>query len=191
MSDDNPLRVGGLGLYSLGSNPDELEAMTVLSGQCSDISLKTAIFTSSRSGTFSWIKSASPTASSMFAANVTRSGLAPSLRPFCTMVGQMVSMFSRNRSSAPGAGSVMLTSKPWARARMVHPVPITPPPTNPTLLMLSLPLNAMVRSPMSVVLCFRSLAHKEAQKAAHGQATDGFTESAIMEILRSHPDRDS
>ena len=110
-------------------------------GACSPISRRTSIFTSSRSGTFSCTKSAPLTACSMEETKSRRSGLAPSASPACSMIGQALSIASRKCASAPGAGSVTLTSSPWARQRIDHPVPITPPPTRPTRWMSSRPLN--------------------------------------------------
>ena len=130
----------------VGRRPDELDAITASGETCAVTSRITAILTSSRSGTFSCTKSASTTASSMLDAKVSRSWLAPSASPSPSIVGHTVAMFSRKCSSAPGAGSVTLTSSPCARQRTDHPVPITPPPTNPTRSMLLRPLNAMICS---------------------------------------------
>ena len=112
--------------------PDELDASTTSGRAAASSTANSACLTSSRSGPFSWTKSASATASAGSAVNVSRSGEAPSTNPIRSSVGQCAATSARSRSSAPGAGSVATTWRPRARKCAAQLAPITPVETTAT-----------------------------------------------------------
>src|SRR5262249_25096402 len=90
---------------------------------------------SMRSGALSWMKSAFAPSSSIVLTKRRRPIAAPGFRPTRVRAGQALATLSLIAFSAPGAGSLAMTSSPWARQRAAQPLPITPPPTMPTVLM--------------------------------------------------------
>lgn len=95
--------------------PDELDAMIASGGVASSMSANSPTFSSGRSGAFSWTKSASATASRMSGVNRRRSGEVPGSAPSAAAASHAPATYALSASSAPGAGSVAVTSKPRAR----------------------------------------------------------------------------
>ena len=115
------------------------------------ISAKRLHFNSVTSGAFSWIKSALATAFFKSASKARFSRDEVSARPDFRRVGQVCSIVSLKRFSAPSAGSDATTFKPWARQRRIQPLPITPVPTQVIFLIL-LSLCLIVSPPYEVTM---------------------------------------
>src|SRR5262245_12942879 len=113
----------------VGSSPEELEAMIVSDLAARETLASRPRFRSSFSGALSWMKSASATAFSRSGSKPRRCWLAPGARPTRSSAGQALATLARSLPSAPGAGSVATTSRPWARQRAAQPLPITLVPT--------------------------------------------------------------
>src|SRR5882757_7209321 len=109
--------------------PDELEARIVVSGVSASMSANNLILKSGLSGPFSWTRSTFLSASLNLAVNDRRSFEAPEDSPNCSRAGQALSIYSRRFSSAFGAGSVAITSRPCARNSAAQLAPMTPVPT--------------------------------------------------------------
>src|SRR5215510_16361138 len=109
--------------------PDELEAMIESTGVASSMSANNLILKSTRSGPFSWTKSACDRASFILVVKLRRSRDAPGERPILVSDGHASSTYLRRFASAFGAGSVAMTSNPRARYCAAQLAPITPVPT--------------------------------------------------------------
>src|SRR5580698_6839158 len=109
--------------------PDELEARIVVSEVSASISANNLILKSGLSGPFSCTRSTSLSASLNLAVNDRRSFEAPENSPICSRAGHALSIYSRRFSSALGAGSVAITSRPRAKNNAAQLAPMTPVPT--------------------------------------------------------------
>src|SRR5260370_28670059 len=77
---------------------------------------------------FSWTRSTPSSASLNLVVNERRFFEAPEDSPNCSRAGQALSIYSRRFSSAFGAGSVAITSRPCARNNAPQLAPMTPVP---------------------------------------------------------------
>src|SRR6516225_10525802 len=87
-----------------------------------------------RSGPFSCTRSAPETAAARSVVKDRRPHDDGDGAPRRCSAGVARCTYSRSRSSAPGATSVAVTSRPWARKRAVQLAPITPVPITATRL---------------------------------------------------------
>src|SRR5258708_37075321 len=109
--------------------PDELEARIVVSGVSASMSANNLILKSGLSGPFSWTRSTPSSASLNLVVNERRLFEAPEDSPNCSRAGHASSIYARKFSSAFGAGSVAITSRPCARNSPAQLAPMTPVPT--------------------------------------------------------------
>src|SRR5579859_3790275 len=84
---------------------------------------------STRSGPFSWTKSALASASARSEVKLRFACDAPAESPSRSSGAQALATNSRSRPSAPGAGSVATTCRPWARYSADQLAPMRPVPT--------------------------------------------------------------
>src|SRR5580700_529624 len=109
--------------------PDELDAMIESTGVAPSISANTLILKSGRSGPFSCTRSASDKAFFMSSEKLSRSREAFGERPIAVRAGQAPSTYLWRLFSALGAGSVAITSSPFAKNWAAQLAPMTPVPT--------------------------------------------------------------
>src|SRR5581483_3158816 len=114
-----------------GNSPEVDVQTSAAAGAAASISARIRRFSSSRSGTLSWITSAPATASSIEAAKDTepRRLDASVSRDHARSALASTSPTSR---SASGAGSKRTQSTPFSTSLPAQPPPITPPPTSAT-----------------------------------------------------------
>jgi hypothetical protein len=109
--------------------PDELDAMIESGGVAASMSANNLILKSDRSGPFSWTRSAADNASFISGVKVSLSREAFFASPMAVRSGHAESTYLRRFSSAFGAGSVAITSRPHARYCAAQLAPMAPVPT--------------------------------------------------------------
>src|SRR5271156_5568759 len=132
---------------SLMVSPDELDAMITSGANRLSSCPYSFCLKSIRSGPFSWTRSAPAIACARSAVNFTFDCDAPGERPNRLSAGQAASTKRRSATSALGATSVAVTSRPLARNSAVQLAPITPVPM---MAMRRMGLVDMIYSPLLI-----------------------------------------
>ena len=145
----------------LTGRPELLLASSTCGGTAASIRAYRSALRSARSGPFSCTKSQPSSARSRAGSKRRRSSEEPSARPMRSNAGQWRCTASRRRCSAPGAGSVAVTSRLRARKKAAQLAPMTPVPTMPTRRM-----AGALMMPSSAGTCFRRASSRPSRRGS-------------------------